>query len=135
LYQALGTPSIADFKNMIRMNFISNNPVTTEDIEIAERIFGPDIGSLKGKTTRHRPAPVINDYVEVPQELLDNHHNIILCIDTIKINNIPFLTTVSRNLQYRTAQPISKLLKKCYECIIERVFTLAKFSVIMNTSH
>jgi hypothetical protein len=37
------------------MNSIKNNPVTTEDIEIAEKIFGPDIPSLKGKTTCRKP--------------------------------------------------------------------------------
>lgn len=31
LYHALGTPSIHDFKAMLRMNSINNNPVTTED--------------------------------------------------------------------------------------------------------
>jgi hypothetical protein len=45
------------------MNAIKNNPVTTKDIEIAEKIFGPDISSLKGKTTRQKPIPVIEDYI------------------------------------------------------------------------
>ena len=55
LYHALGTPSIEDFKSMLRMNTVANNPVTTEDIKIAELIFGHDIGDLKGKTTRRKP--------------------------------------------------------------------------------
>jgi hypothetical protein len=59
-----GTPSINDFKTILRINTITNNPVTTKDIKIAEKIFGPDIGALKGKTTRcEPPAPVVNDYV------------------------------------------------------------------------
>ena len=49
LYNTLGSPSLKDFKAIIRMDFIKNNPVTMEDIKIAESIFGPDIGSLKGK--------------------------------------------------------------------------------------
>ncbi len=50
------TPSINDMKAIIRMNTIKNNPFTTEDIDIAKKIFGPDISSLKGKTTRHKPV-------------------------------------------------------------------------------
>jgi hypothetical protein len=63
LYHTLGSPSIKDFKGIVRMNCIRDNPVTTEDIEIAETIFGPDIGVLKGKSTHHRPTPVVADYV------------------------------------------------------------------------
>ena len=36
LFHALGTPSIHDFKAIIGMNTINNNPVTTDDIKIAE---------------------------------------------------------------------------------------------------
>ena len=52
LYNALGTPSIKDFKSIITTNAIADNPVNTEDIELALQIFGEDIGSLKSKTTR-----------------------------------------------------------------------------------
>jgi hypothetical protein len=45
------------------MNFILNNPVTIEDIKIAQQIFGLDIGLLKGKITRKKLLPVINDYI------------------------------------------------------------------------
>jgi hypothetical protein len=39
---------INDLKAIIWMNLIKNNPVTTEDIKITKKIFGPDIPSLKG---------------------------------------------------------------------------------------
>ena len=39
LFHALGTPSINDFKAIFRMNTINNNPVTTDDIKVAEKIF------------------------------------------------------------------------------------------------
>jgi hypothetical protein len=50
------TPSINDMKAIIQMNTIKNNPFTTEDIDIAKKILGPDISSLKGKTTRRKPV-------------------------------------------------------------------------------
>ena len=34
------------------MNAIKNCPITLEDIDIAERMFGKDIVTLKGKITR-----------------------------------------------------------------------------------
>lgn len=42
-YHALGTPSIQDLKAMIRMNLIRNNVITNEDIDLAEKIFGPRV--------------------------------------------------------------------------------------------
>jgi predicted DNA-binding protein YlxM (UPF0122 family) len=59
LYHAMSTPSVHDFKGLLRMNMIHNNPVTTSDIELAEKICGQDIGSLKGKTVRRKPIPVV----------------------------------------------------------------------------
>ena len=49
LYHSLGTPSLADFKAIMRMNCIANNPVTIEDIDIAEKKFGPDMEASKAK--------------------------------------------------------------------------------------
>jgi hypothetical protein len=127
LYHALGTPSVQDFKAMLRMNIIANNPVTIEDIEIAEQIFGSDIGSLKGKTTRKKPIPVVNDYIAIPEELYAKQQDIILCIDGIKVNGMLFLTTVSKNLFYRTAQYVeSKSISRFKEALKEIIMIYNK---------
>ena len=55
---------------MIRMNLIRNEKVTTEDINLAEKAFGPDIGAIKAKTTRQAPTPAYSNVVEIPSELL-----------------------------------------------------------------
>ena len=39
LYHALSTPSPKEFKQMIMMNAIANNLVTTENIELAQQIL------------------------------------------------------------------------------------------------
>jgi hypothetical protein len=55
LYHAIGCPTIENLKHIIRMNLIRNCPVTTEDINNAERIWGADIGALKkGKLPKQR---------------------------------------------------------------------------------
>ena len=54
LLAALGTPSVADMKAAVAMNAIADLPITTKDVDLAAKIFGPDLGTLKGKTT---PAP------------------------------------------------------------------------------
>lgn len=132
LYHALGTPSLNDFKAIIRMNAISNNPVTSEDIKCAEKIFGPDIGGLKGKTTRRTPAPVVNDQLEIPKELITAQKEVTLSMDGMKVNGLYFLTTISHNLYYRTAQWVPHQTSEVYhDTLLQvlRVYTLAGFKV------
>ena len=47
----MGRPSTGTFIAALKSNGLMNCPVTPGDVEAAEHIFGPDIGSLKGKTT------------------------------------------------------------------------------------
>ena len=131
-YHALGTPSSHDFKAILRMNIIANNPVTTKDIKIAEQIFGQDIGSLKGKTTRTKPVPVVNNYIKIPEELIMKQQNVILCIDGIKVNELLFLTTISKNMCYCTAQFIeSKTVSNYKEALVEiiQLYNKAGFKI------
>ena len=121
MYHAIGTPSIKDFKAIIRMNAIENNPVTTQDIDLAEKIFGPDIGALKGKSTRCSPIPVVDDEIDIPRELIRSQRDITLCIDGMKVNGIWFLTTISRNLYYRTAHYIQQQTSECYKTTLMEV--------------
>ena len=96
LYQVLGRPSIEDFKHIVKFRMIENNPVTLQDIQRAETIYGPDIGSLKGKTTRKAPSPIVKSIVAVPETLLQDHQHIELCMDVFTVNTIQFLLTVSK---------------------------------------
>jgi hypothetical protein len=57
----VGYPSPKDVKNMLCANMIRNCPVTPSSISAAHMIFGPDIASLKGKTTRRTPQPVLKN--------------------------------------------------------------------------
>ena len=104
LLAALGSPSIADLKKAITMNAINNLPVKTEDIDTAERIYGPDLGTLKGKTTRRKPIPMVTDTIAMPQELYEDRSDWELCMDIMFVNGMPFLTSITRKLYYRTAQ-------------------------------
>ena len=97
------------------MNAIGDNPVTTKDIELAEKIFGPDVGSLKGKNTRTAPIPVVDNMIEIPRILIQSQQDVTLCIDGMKVNGLVFLTTISQHLYYRTAQFIPHQTTKNYK--------------------
>ncbi len=46
----LGNPSKKDFKGMISSNIIPNCPTTHSNVTNAQKIFGPDLASIRGKT-------------------------------------------------------------------------------------
>ena len=121
LLHATGCPSVTDLKNILKMNSIANCPITLDDVDITEKIYGPDVASLKGKTTRRKPAPVVNDQVQIPQELVDKHKDIVLCMDVIFVNQIPFLVTISKNLKYRTATLLSARTTESYHKALDDV--------------
>ena len=62
----MGNLSEKDYKTMVSNNLIPECPITPTDITNARAIFGPDLPSVRGKTVRTRPAPVVGDYVAVP---------------------------------------------------------------------
>jgi len=102
LYHILGCPTVENYKHILRQNLIKNCPVTIEDVTIAEKIFGPDIGSLKGKSTRSRPQPVKEDLIEIPRELTEQHQDLTLCLDIMFVSGMPMLTGIDRSIRFRS---------------------------------
>ena len=122
LYHALGTPTVNDFKAILRMNAIRNCPITMADVDIAEAIYGKDIGAIKGKTVRKKPTPVVRDYIQIPKEIIQKHQDITLCIDTMYINEMPFLATISKNIKYRTIQWLPTRTARDYRSALDAIF-------------
>ena len=52
IQKIIGRPTTRTFIYTIENNLLPNCPVNCRDVLRAEQIFGPDIGSLKGKTVR-----------------------------------------------------------------------------------
>ena len=69
LYHSIGTPTIKNYKGIIKSNMIKNCPVAVEDVKLAEKIFGPDVSYIKGKTTQSKPKIVKNNQIEIPPEM------------------------------------------------------------------
>ena len=84
-----------------------NSPITKEDIQAADDIFGPNLGSLKGKTMR-RPNPHVKmQTIGVPPDIMQIHRSVTLAIDIMFINKIPFLVTTSQHLKFGTVEALN----------------------------
>jgi hypothetical protein len=127
LYKTLSYPYMKDLKWVIRSNQIKYCPVTIQDIYVAMKIWGKNIATLKGKTTRSKTHPVARDYVKVPKELLKLHKEVFLTTDIFFVDKIPFFLTLSRNICFtavnhlmdRTVLQILKAFKEMYQYYLQ----------------
>ena len=124
LLHSMGYPSISDLKALIARKCIQNNPVTIADVERAEEIWGPDVGMLKGKLRRKRPLLPHNDTAGVPAVILNKNRDIDLCVDVMYVNGIPFLTSVSKKLMFRSADPLPNRSNEAILEFIKKIFHL-----------
>jgi len=119
----MGNPSQKDCKGMVSNNLIANCPITSKDVSNARTIFGPDLASIRGKTVRQAPEPVVTDYVAVPRTLIEANKVITLAADVFFVDGTAFLLTVERRIQFvtaehfpvRTATSLSKHLERVLE--------------------
>ena len=106
LYGKVSYTSIKDSANMIKKKMIMNCPVTIEDVMRSENINGPSVQALKGKKICKKSSPVVTDYVAVPHAILEENRNVTLSVDVMFVNQIPFLTSISRHLRFTTAETL-----------------------------
>ena len=79
---------------------IQNCPVTTRDFGNAEFIWGKDLGSVKGKTVRHKPRQrVITPGTNIPLTIMQQYRDVTLSVDIMKVTGIPFLMTISKHIK------------------------------------
>ena len=90
----LGYPSVSDILEGIKNGRILNSPVLKQDFKNAIRIWGKDLGSIKGKTIRTKPDRVIVETINVSVD-----KEVVLCADIFYISGIcKFLLSISLRL-------------------------------------
>ena len=93
----------------MRDNMIPNCPITVQDIENAEFIWGPDLGSLKGKTVRGQSPAVRTETHTIPVQIMQQYMNVTLSADIMKVTGIPFLVTMSRHVKFGSAGKLDNM--------------------------
>ena len=137
VYEILMFPSIRDFKHLMMTNGIKNCPITIEDINISEKIYGPNVYSIKGKSTRSNPTPKIDDRVEITPELKVAHQMVVYCADIMYVQGVMFLITISKNIHLitvthvrtRSAGVLSEAFDEVFRLYNRAGFTIAYLHV------
>ena len=73
LQRDIGWPSTAQYKYYISKQLINNSPITVDDINRAEYIFGPAKPLLEGKMTRVSPQACKIQRIPLPLPMLEIH--------------------------------------------------------------
>lgn len=132
MLRAMGSPSLHDLKALIRMNLIRDTQITNADINLTTKAYRPDIAILKGKTIRTTSPPTMEDLIEILDKLFEFHKDVTLSIDGLTVNSLKFLSTMSHNSYYRTAQYVSRLKAEVYKSCMDDVLAVYKRGGLMS---
>ena len=107
---------------ILHMNLVKNCVIMLNDIQLAQKIFGLDVATIKGKTTCVAPMTVKFDTIHIPCKLCMAQSNLELCIDTMFVNSMVFLAMISKRICYRTATWIQFREMSSYRSVLDRLF-------------
>ena len=108
----IGLPSTQDFICYVNNKITANCPISSQDIKNAEFIWGPDLGSLKGKTVRYTPSSVRTHIYNIPSQIMQQYWDVTLSVDIMKVNNIPFFMTISKHIKFGTTSKLDSMENK-----------------------
>jgi hypothetical protein len=123
-YYILGCPTVKNFKAILRQNSIQNCPMTVVDVSNAEKIFGPDIGTLQGESIRKPPIPVKRNLIDIPPELKQQHEDLTFCMDIMLVNGMPMNTGIDRSIRFRALIALEDRSEKSIFYGIDSIFRL-----------
>ena len=87
----IGYPGYQKYFQLLEKQYFRNCPLTVDDAKRALHIYGPDVESLKGKTTRRTPQ-AIEDIarVSISDTLKDLHPHVNLSADFFSYRGLHF---------------------------------------------
>jgi hypothetical protein len=119
LIRNLGFPSARQVIDMIQSGSILECPITVHDVVRANEIFGPDIPSLKGKTSHKKTPAFKTEFINKPTT-----EQQVLHADVMFIDNMPYLISISTPMNLLLSTSLDSRSKEdIAEAIISQVNT------------
>ena len=109
LQKIIGHPTARQLSHLLDHHLIPNSPFMSHDVQRVEQIYCPDLGNLKGKTTRRNPPTMDHVMQQCPDTIIEQYGNIMLSADIMHVNGIPFFVTWSRHIHFGTVDVLPSL--------------------------
>lgn len=106
LMQIIGRPNERQMRHILDRNQLRNCDINSQDVRNAHNIFGPDVGSLRGKTVRRSEPHVELIQRPIPHGILERHKEVTICFDVMYVSGMPFLVSTSRFIKFHTAEAL-----------------------------
>jgi hypothetical protein len=90
----------------------------------AEKIYGPSIPALKGKSVRRSPEKVVTDLIEIPKQRLEANASVSLSADVLFVNTIPFFATISRNTKFTMTENVPTRTLKQFIAAVKHMLSI-----------
>lgn len=133
LMQIIGRPSEQQLRRILDQNQLRNCGIHSQDVNNARNIFGPDAGSLRGKTVRRSEPHVDLVQRPIPDGILERHREATVCFDVMYVSNIPFLVSTSRYIKFHTAEALLNRKSETLMAGLKRVKMIyARRGFVMN---
>jgi hypothetical protein len=100
----IGSPLDREFRKMVSKRLIPNCPITVKSFDDSKSIFGPDLAGVRGRTTRSKPAHIHVEYLQIPRSIVDRSQEVILAVNVMFVDEVPFLVSVARGINLITAE-------------------------------
>ena len=100
-----------------------NCPVSRRDIAVAEDVYGPNLGSVKGKTPAKAVKHVVGSTDPVPPDILARHGQISIATDIMYVNKVKFLVSYSRSLRFGI---VTQIHSRNDEIVAEALFGMVE---------
>ena len=127
----LGLVSTATLIKLLKSGKICNTDLTPTDVKVAEYIYGPCVGNLRGKTTSPAPAVIRTEPFQMPQNPEQTMY-----ADLLFINKIPYLLTVIEPLEYVMVTKLkSKATSQLLWAIKKQIASYKQYGYIIRVMH
>ena len=113
LYWALGSPGHKKFLEMFKKKKMPKSDVSFDEAKRTLHIYGTEPATVKENTTKNKQSRIeCANRVKLPNEILKRNNKVHLMVDYIFIQGIQFLTTISHEFEFRTAEALPYTFKK-----------------------
>jgi len=98
------------FERILKDNLILNCPLTVADARRSQKIYGPPLPPIKGRTRYQQPARITDPtIIPIPLSMYEDLKNVTLCTDFHYVNGMTVFHSISRRISYRTVSfPLSR---------------------------